>query len=70
MEHGEAPGVASLKDGQALFLAPLWSAVTCHRLGTKTPTARFPPRRRITVCSIWIFVDWNLAGFGSEAFRF
>jgi hypothetical protein len=35
MEHGEAPGVASLLKGQALFLARLWSAVTGHRFGTK-----------------------------------
>jgi len=49
MEHGEAPGVASLKEGQPLFLAGLWSAVTCHRSGTKAPTGRRTPRRRTAV---------------------
>jgi hypothetical protein len=40
MEHEEAPGVASLVKGQALFPACLWSAVTCHRFGTKAPRHR------------------------------
>ena len=45
MEHEEAPGVASLLKGQALFPARLWSAVTCHRFGTKAPTSRRTPRK-------------------------
>jgi hypothetical protein len=49
MEHEEAPGVASLLKGQALFLAAVWSALTCHRFGTKAPTTERNQRRRIAV---------------------